>query len=128
MNWIDMTDREKLFNYAKEFAPANFRILNPCNNADSYYFNCGDTDNIFDVAIMEYNVENYVAFKKCLMDMWDKKGFRDADMLATIVSATVLKNMPVSTKDDPLRDESTKKETYETVNTGDSPPEFIYEF
>ena len=130
MNWIDMTDRDKLFNYAKEFAPRSFRILNQCDNADSYYFDCADADNnnIFDVAIMKYDVDSFIGFKKCLVDMWDKKGFKDVNMLATIVSATALKNMPVKTEDDPSRDEPAKKETYETVSAGDSPTDFVYEF
>jgi hypothetical protein len=121
MNWIDMSDVDKLFNYAKEFKPDKFRIFVPNENADSYYHDCENSCNI-----MEYNIERFDTLKKTLLDMWDNAGFKNPELLATMVSAMTLKNMPV--KKEPKQQEKAKKESYESVNADDAPSVFVYEF
>ena len=135
MNWIDMTDREKLYNFAKNFVPAESRVFSSKNNANSYYSDYGDESNTNDLDIMEYSVEHYGQLKKHLVDMWDNAGFKEPELLATIVSATAMKNMPKKVEPDTLQEkhsdlheEPIKKEDYENVNTDDGPPVFVYEF
>jgi len=131
MSLIDMSDRDKLFNYAKEFTPIKFRVFNSDENADSYYHDCGKRDDINDLAIMEYNVERFDILKNYLLDMWSKAGLKNPELLATMISAMVLKNMPIKKepgvreKSDGLHD-GMKKESCESVN--DAPPVFVYEF
>jgi hypothetical protein len=131
MNWIDMSDKDKLFNYAKEFAPDKLRILVPCED-NSYYHDCED-DKICKKPIMEYSIERFDIFKETLMDVWDAAGFKNLDLLASIVSAITLKNMPLP-KSKELQDKANKlqngtiKESYERVSLDDAPPIFVYEF
>jgi hypothetical protein len=128
MNWINMSDRDKLYNYAKEYMPTDFLILKPKHNTDSYYIDCEDNNGFCDLAIMEYDIEQFIHLKKRLVDMWNNAGFKDPVFLATIVSATALKNMPDKTETEALRGKSVEKKAYESVNAQDMPPVFIYEF
>jgi len=128
MNWIDMSDRDKLYNYVKEFRPTDFRILKPNYNTDSYYIDCEENNGICDLAIMEYDIEQFIHIKKCLVDMWSNVGFKDSNLLATIISTTVLKNMPEKKEYEASRGEFLGKEAYESINAQDKPPVFIYEF
>ena len=128
MDWINMSDRDKLYHYAKDFKPTSSRIIKLNDNVESYYIDCEDGGNIHDLAIMEYDVEHLVQFKKCLIDMWNHVGFKEANLLATIVAATALKNMPPKVDNDTLHSKSVEKESYESVNTQDTPPVFVYEF
>ena len=131
MNWIDMSDKDKLFTYAKEFTPDKFYIFCNNENAGSYFCECDDS--IYEPAIMEYDVERFDVLKKCLREMWDKARFKNPELLATMVSAMTLKNMPtntkqkIKTKSDDLCN-SVKPEFYENVNAGVAPPSFEYEF
>ena len=131
MNWIDMTDQEKLIHYAKTFPPTDFRVFTCDNNAGSYFFEYqGNNANNCD--IIEYNIEHYDHFKKSLTDMWSKTGFNNPDLLTTIVAAVTMKNMPQYSESD-LSHKNTSniaiiKEATERVSMNDSPPVFVYEF
>ena len=95
MSLIDMSDRDKLFNYAKEFTLGKSRVFNSDENADSYYHDCGKSDDIHDLAIMEYNVERFDILKNYLLDMWRRAGLKNPELLATMISAMALKNMSI---------------------------------
>ena len=126
-----MTDQEKLFHYAKTFSPDNFHIFTCENHMNSYFYNCEDND-INDYDIMEYNIEHYSHLKKYLTNMWSKTGFKNPDLLSTIVSATAMKNIPAKIEsnllDKDLEGKPIRKEAHEHINANDAPPAFVYEF
>ena len=137
MSWIDMDDRDKLNNYAKRFVPVRFRIMGKSNNnTGSYYIDCEDEGSLNDFAMMEYEIEQYYRFKSRLVDMWNDADFKDADLLATIVAATTLKNMPKKPAQNVLREREdnslqaslVKKESFEKVSNDSTPSTFVYEF
>jgi len=133
MNLINMSDRDKLHYYAKNYSRCRLRILSCHEKSDSYYHDSGKSDGIHDVAIMEYDIERYDVLKKILIEMWSDVDFINSEQLATMVSAMILKNMPqkIQTESQEKYDKSQNymiKESYESVNEGNAPPVFVYEF
>ena len=128
MDWINMNDRDKLFNYAKEYQVNDFCILSSPDNVDSYYNNCENAEALIGSEIAEYGIEQFGEFRKSISDMWEKKGFRDTELLATIVSTTAHKNMPMTQDGNTSKGKTVNKKSYEKVSEGDGPPVFVYEF
>jgi len=134
MNWIDMSDRDKLFSFAKKFRPLKFRIF-ISNDADSYYFDCADDGGINARAIMEYDIDSFLHLKDSLKTLWENEGCQEPELLATIVSATALKNKPKQEKEMATKeisgdslDTPVAKAAHESVNLDDAPPVYVYEF
>lgn len=130
MNLIDMTDRDKIFYYATNYTPINFRIMDSKQNMDSYYIDSDDNSSTSICDIMEYNIEHFGHIKQYLNDLFGngKVGFKDIDLLTKIIAATTIKNMPSKVSTDSSKNETVQKESYESVAADDSPPVFVYEF
>ena len=126
MTLINMTDKDRIYHYAKNNTPSNFYILDAKQNTNSYYLDCDDTNSKCARDIMEYDVEHFGHIKQYLDDLLNngRVGFDAPDLLAKIVAATTIKNMPKET----LQNTSAQKEAYESISQNNAPPVFIYEF
>ena len=126
MNWIDMTDQDKLINYATMYKPDVLRIY-AVNAGDSYYVD-SIGNNIYNLDLIEYDIEGFKELKNLLSGMWSQTGFTNNDLLTTTVSAIAVKNMPPKVMLEISSSESLRKEDYESVNEKDSVPTYVYEF
>ena len=123
MNWIDLSERDKLFNYAKKYSK-NTQIFDfKSSITDSYYTDSKDEKVTAVPPVIEYTPNDFGEFKKSLLEMWEKSDFEDIDLLATIVSVASFKNFPQTGGNDIVQDKSQRP-----ISKNDSPPEFVYEF
>jgi hypothetical protein len=132
MNWINMTDQDKLISYAKTSCLSNHRIFKNDNPVDSY-FHVIEKEHVDCCNIEEYNMGNYGELKTRLSNMWREVGFNDSDLLSTIVSAIIMKNVPseisVSLLEENTEMGAVVKADYERVSKkDDAPPVYVYEF
>ena len=121
MNLIDLNDNEKLFSYAKTYAPDVSRVLVTSDEV-SYYTNCETGANVNDVTMMEYDIEQFNSLKLNLAEMWKQTGLQEVDLLTNIISSVAIKNMPEKIVS------SANKESYESISEDDAPTTYIYEF
>jgi hypothetical protein len=138
MPWIDLTDKERLYRWARSAGPKSATLYEAPKDAESFFIESQNRPQAHIPDIMPYEPQSILGFHYVLETLWKDMPPEERELLRKIVTSAALKHEPcpvVFEKDKKLKGDAVSENSSPAVNESKQDAElkeltsiFVYEF